>query len=153
MAQSATDRATIDLLGWEPPSVALGFDDDELRGGALASRISRAVGLALKRSTLPREDIAFRMSDFLPGQRVTKAMLDAYSAEGKATHQITVERFIALVHVTGCLDLLAVITEGFGHSVVPDRYAAIIELHLVEEHEREIAAHKASLVARARQSR
>jgi hypothetical protein len=34
--------------------------------------------------------------------------------------------------------------------VVPQRYAEIIELHLIEDKERELAAHKASLQAKLR---
>jgi hypothetical protein len=36
----------------------------------------------------------------------------------------------------------------FGFVAVPERYAGIIEMHLLEEHEAEIAARKAALAAK-----
>ncbi len=77
-------------------------------------------------------------------------MLDAYASEARTDHRIPLERFIALIEVTGCLDLLGLVTEPFDHVVVPERYGAIIELHLIEEHESEIAQRKATLTASMR---
>ncbi|MEJ0012825.1 MAG: hypothetical protein WDM94_09405 [Bauldia sp.] len=144
---SASDRNPTDLT-WTAPTVAAGFKG-EVRGGSLASQIARAVAIALKRSKKDRADIANEMSAYL-GERVSLAMLNAYASEARTTHRITVERFMALVEVTGCLDLLGLVAEPFGQAVVASRYAAIIELHLIEEHQRELDARKAELLAVAR---
>lgn len=148
MAQARGDAGTPDLLSWKPPKVAAGFDG-EVRGGALSSQIARAVSLALKRCGKERSDVAEEMSKWLGGERVTLSMLNAYASEARDTHRITVERFMALIEVTGCRDLLGFVAEPFGQAVVDGRYASIIELHLIEEHQRRLDKRKAELIARA----
>ena len=48
MVKQRGDSLTGDLLSWEPPKVAAGFDAGAIRGNRLASQISQAVALALK---------------------------------------------------------------------------------------------------------
>ena len=143
------DTRTLNLLEWEPPQVSVGFDDGEIKGWTLSAKIARAVSLALTSSDLSRAKIAEMISNHL-GQKVSKDMLDAYASESRTTHKISLERFIALIEVTGCHDLLGFVSEMFGFSVVPDRFADIIELHLIEEHERDLDARKSSLQAKRR---
>lgn len=149
MARLRGDHETADLLGWAPPAVTVGFSEDQLRGGAVRSRIARAIGIALRCCDKDRETIAKEMSDAL-GERVSRAMLDAYASEARTEHRITLERFIALIQVTGCLELLGFVSEQFDHAVVPKKYAPIVELYLLEEHEREVAARKSALNASLR---
>lgn len=141
------DRLTADLFEWKPPQVAVGFDSNKIPGNRIASRISRAVALALKECGKPRSEIARLMSVEL-GHPISEATLDAYASEAKESHKISLERFIALIMATGCHELLGFITEIFGHVVVPERYASLIELHLLEEHEQEIARRKQAVAAR-----
>ncbi|WP_319774442.1 hypothetical protein [Breoghania sp.] len=152
MAKTRGDTLTGDLLSWKPEPVAVGFIEGEVRGNRMANRISQAVSIALRGSQLSRADIAARMSDEL-GYQVSEATLDAYASEAKETHKITLERFIALIEVTGCHDLLGFIAEFFGFRVVPQKYADLIELHLLEEHEREVVMRKQALQARFRSGR
>jgi hypothetical protein len=143
------DRLTADLFSWEPPKVVVGFEPDALPGNRIASKISRAVALALKACGKSRADVAAAMSAEL-GQTVSVDMLDAYASEAKEGHRISLERFLALVTATGCHDLLGFLAEPFGFVVVPERFASLIELHLVEEHERKVARHKATIEAKWR---
>ncbi|PTW61389.1 hypothetical protein C8N35_10298 [Breoghania corrubedonensis] len=152
MAKTRGDTLTGDLLSWEPEPVSVGFDEGQVRGNRMANRISQAVALALKSSELGRAEIAARMSDEL-GYPVSEATLDAYASEAKESHRITLERFIALIEVTGCHDLLGFVAEFFGFRVVPQKYADLIELHLLEEHERDVTARKQALQARWRGTR
>lgn len=141
------DRATADLFDWQPPKVAAGFAPEQLPGGRLASRISRALGLALKDCGRSRTEVAAAMSAEL-GYTVSPDMLDAYASEAKESHRISLERFIALVAATGCNDLIGLVTEPFALVAVPARYEALIELNLIEEHEREVARRKDAAAAR-----
>lgn len=145
------DRITADLFDWQPPKVAVGFET-ELNGNRLGSKISRAVALALKECGKSRAEVAARMSEEL-GYAVSADMLDAYASEAKEGHRITLERFIALITATGCLDLLGFVAGLFDHVMVHGRYASLIELHLIEEHEREVARLKQSVEAKWRAGR
>ena len=144
----ARDRLTADLFDWQPPKVAVGFEAD-LSGNRLGSRISRAVSLALKECGKSRVEVAEAMSMEL-GYPVSADMLDAYASEAKEGHRITLERFVALVTATGCLGFVAGL---FDHVVVPSRYQSLIELHLIEEHEKDLARMKQTVEAKWRAGR
>jgi hypothetical protein len=141
------DRLTPDLFDWQPPRVAVGFEKEQLPGNRIASRISRAVALALKECGKPRSEVARLMSEEL-GYPISEATLDAYASEAKESHKISLERFIALIMATGCHDLLGFVAEFFEHVVVPERFGSLIELHLIEEHEREIQRRKQAVEAK-----
>lgn len=79
------------------------------------------------------------------GHKVSTSMLEAYASEAKVDHNITVERFIALVHATGKTELLGFIADDFDLAVVPSKYENVIELALIEDHERLVATRKKTL--------
>ncbi len=60
---------------------------------------------------------------------------------------------MALIQATGQHDLLAFIPSLFGFAVLPNRFVDLIELHQIEEHEREVQALKAALQAKVRRRR
>ncbi|MBA5778111.1 hypothetical protein H2509_13360, partial [Stappia sp. F7233] len=137
------DNLTGDLLSWEPPKVAAGFEAGAIRGSRLSSQISQAVALALKSSPMSRAEIAAAMSAEL-GYQVSENMLANYASEGAEAHRITLERFIALIDVTGCTDLLGFVAERFGKVVIDTKYQALINVHLAEEAEAKIQRFKAA---------
>jgi transcriptional regulator with XRE-family HTH domain len=143
MVKARGDTMTGDLLSWEPPKVAAGFEPGAIRGSRLASRISQAVALALKSSSLSRAEIAAAMSVEL-GYQVSENMLANYASEGAEGHRITLERFIALIEVTGCTDLVGFVAERFGLVAVDQRYKALINLHLADKVEAKIQKFKAA---------
>ncbi|MBD8890926.1 hypothetical protein IG616_05175 [Labrenzia suaedae] len=140
------------FTGWVPPKVSVGFEPGAISGSRLGSRISRAVAKALKECGKDRGSVAAQMSERL-GTPVSKAMLEAYASEAKDGNNITVERFIALIHATGKTELLGFIAEGFDMAVVPKRYENVIELALIEDHERMIGNYKRTLQLKARGTR
>lgn len=152
MAKARGDSLTGDLLSWQPEKVAVGFEAGAVRGNRMASRISQAVSLALKNCDRSRAEVARIMSADL-GYTISETTLDAYASEAKETHKITLERFIALIEATGCHDLLGFVAEIFDHACVPQRFADLIELHQIEEHEREVLARKQALQAKWRSGR
>jgi hypothetical protein len=143
MVRARGDNQTGDLLAWEPPKVTAGFEPGVIRGSRLSSRLSQAVALALKQSDMTRAEIATAMSAEL-GYQISENMLANYASEGAEAHRITLERFIALVEVTGCTDLLGFVAEMFGKVVVDRRYQALINVHLAEEAEARIQKFKAA---------
>ncbi len=145
MARARGDSLTGDLLAWEPPKVAAGFAEGAVRGSRIANQISQVVKLALEGRD--RGEVAARMSSEL-GYAVSRDMLDHYAAEGSEAHKIPLERFIALIEATDCVDALAFVAERVGHVVVPERYAAIVEYHLLEEHEQDVTRRKQAAFAK-----
>ena len=147
------DPNTLDMFtDWQPPQVAVTLPPEVTTGGDLASQIARAVSRSLKASGMSREQIAEAMTEYL-GEEVSKNMLDAYASEARESHRITLERFVALINVTGQHGLLGFVAEQFDLVVVPERYSDLIELHFIEEQERALAARKSAKLARWRAAR
>lgn len=143
------------FLAWEPPQVAVGYAPDVAGRGDLDNQISRLVGRALRDAKDEgignRAEIARRMSAHL-GRTISEDLLNKWSSEASG-NRIPLDAFIALVEATNCSDLLGFVPKRFGYAVVPEKYADIIEIHLIEEHERDMAARKAALLARAKAKR
>lgn len=148
MVKARGDHGTLDLLSWQAPTVVASVEA-VTRGGDLASKTARAVAHALRTCGRSRDEIAAAMSAEL-NQKISAAMLDAYASEAKASHRITVDRFVALIRATQCIDLAGFVAEQFGLIAVPASFGPVIELHLVEERERELATLKAGVLARMR---
>lgn len=138
-----------DASAWTPPRVTVGYDEAVTGRGALPNRIAKMVSHALARARergQSREDVAEAMSAHL-GRTVSLHMLNKYSAEGSEEHRIPLEAFAALVHATGDHELLGWLPALFGFATVPGRYRDVIELHLIEEHERVLAERKRAVRA------
>ncbi|RRH98041.1 hypothetical protein EH240_19790 [Mesorhizobium tamadayense] len=156
MVRSRHDTMTADLFEWQPPKVAVGYAPDVAGRGGLDHQISRLVGRALRDcrddGKGSRAEIAERMSAYLD-RPISEAMLNKWSSESSDDHRIPLDAFIALIDATQAEGLLGFVPEKFGFAVVPEKYADIIEISLIEEHEREIAARKTALLVRARAKR
>lgn len=140
-------------LGWQPPQVSVGYSDEIAGRGSLQNQIARLVARALRDARddrgLTRPDIARRMSDEL-GRKVTEESIEKWASEASEAHRIPFDAFIALVAATGATELLGFLPNLMGFVVVSKRYKPLIELHLLEEHEQELAAHKARIHAELR---
>ncbi len=75
-----------------------------LNGGNDQKRdIATAMGEAIRMCGKPRARICVEMSMALGGEDiVTEAQLNAYTAESRTTHNISLVRFRAFVRATGC---------------------------------------------------
>lgn len=156
MVRAARDNLTADLFAWEPPQVAVGYAPDVAGRGGLDNQISRLVSRALRdcrdEGNGTRADIARRMTAYLD-RPISEGILNKWSSESSDEHRIPLDAFIALIHATQANELLGFVPKLFGFAVVPEKYADIIEIHLIEEHERDVAARKAALIARAKAKR
>ncbi len=139
-----------DLLAWEPPQVAVGFAPEVTRANTLSSRISKALSAALKGRD--RKTVAEAMSLEL-GRGVSDDTIDKWTSEAANSHRIPLDAFIALIQVTEAHELLGFIAAPFGFAVVPEKYRDIIDLHLLEEHAREVETRRLALTARRRSGR
>lgn len=150
------DTQTGDLLSWTPAPVAVGYAPDVAGRGALGNQVARLVSRALRDArddrNLSRSAVAEAMAEYL-GRSVTAAMLDQWSSEANDDRRIPLDAFAALIHATGAHELLGFLPELFGFVAMPARYAAVIELHELEEQEKRLAAHKAALQTKLRASR
>lgn len=129
--------AQMDLLAWKPPEAVARFDRQRVRAASLGATITRAIAEALRDAAVAgfdREAIARGMSDFL-GERVSKAMLDAYASQAREGHAISLVRFVALLAVTRDARLLQVAAEPAGLAVIDRKYVPLIELASLREHE------------------
>lgn len=150
------DTRTIDLLSWKPSPVAVAYEPGVAGRGDLPNQIARVMSRALDdakdRLGLSRSDVVALMTLDL-GRSITKEQLDKWTSEASASHRIPLDAFIALAKVTEVDELVGFIAGYRGLAVVPQRYAQIVELHLIEEKERELTAHKEALRASLRTSR
>ena len=94
--------------------------------------------LALRRDVSAAEPAVERLRDALE------------TGEGVFTTGLVLQELLQGFHGPKARDA---IVERFGLVVVDARYADLIELHLIEEHERDVAARKASLEAKWRARR
>lgn len=145
-----------DLFSWEPPQVAVGYSDEVAGKGPMQNRIARLVSRALRDARddrgLARAEIAARMAQEL-GRKVTEDVLDKWSSEASEAHRIPLDAFIALIAATGATELLGFVPGLLGFVVVPKKYKAFIDLQMLEDHERDVAAYKARIQADLRAQR
>lgn len=139
------DSSTMDLFSdWTPPQVTVAPAPEDVRG-PMDLVIARLIKRALEHRD--RSEIAATLSDVL-GRNVSPATLDAWASPAKTNNRIPLDAFAALIEVTQDMSLLGWLPELHGYVVVPAKYADLIELHLLEEREAEIARRKAALTAR-----
>ncbi len=152
MVKARGDNQTMDLLQWKPPQVCIDRGAEAAGKGTLDNKIARIISAALRASKRDRSDVAYDMTEFL-GRRVSMEMLEKWASQAATGHRIPLDAFIALIDVTGSHQLVGFVADQFDLAVIPQQYADVIELHLIEEHEREVADRKAALQAKWRRCR
>lgn len=123
---------TLDLLSWTPPVTSVRFAEEEVRAASLATQFCRAMTLAIKDSGKSRDEIAAEMSVYL-GEDVSVAMLNAYTSEARESHTINVVRFLALIHATGDMRLLSLLTAPFDHVAMPVKFERLARAFMLRE--------------------
>ncbi|PZU17831.1 MAG: hypothetical protein DI589_25545 [Shinella sp.] len=92
------------------------------------ARIKRAMSRAIRECPYDRPTIAARMAAYLGLPAVTRAALDAYTAESKTTHDISLVRFSAFVHATGAVWLWDEVASVQGVTVLVGDEARLAEI-------------------------
>lgn len=156
MAKDRRDSRTLDLLAMtvDVPQVPR-FDEADIRAARLDARIAKAVGRTLKDAATDgttRPDVAATMSGYL-GETITRATLDAYAAESKADHTISLVRAVALMEATKDYRLLGLIADDLGLAIVPRQYEPAIREAVLAEKMEELKAELDSLRRTRKSSR
>lgn len=146
MARDLADRQTMDMFAAaELYPVRLPRQQRSGRGMTFPARLKRSLSDALKECGKSREVVAAEMAEHLDEPTFSKAMLDAYTAESRETHHISVHRLMALIRVTGAVWLLDVLAEEEGAVVMVGEEAQLAQVGLIEQQIGELRAQLAEL--------
>lgn len=149
------DPLTKDLFEYQPPKVAVRYDDGVTGRGSLDNQIARLISHALRDARddgNARTDIAASMSRYL-GRSISAAMLDKWASEASDEHRIPLDAFIALVDATDAKELLGFVPGMFNLTVIENEYADLIEDKLLEDHIEELVARRKVLSAKRKARR
>jgi len=140
----APDVQTRDLFAEAPP----------VQPGSLACsvEVAHTMSEALKACPYDRYEVAARMSRYL-GRDVTQAMLNAYTAESRETHNVSLERAIAFDHATERFALLQLHARKCGATVLMGNDVLLAELGRIEHAKREMADREKALRVLLRRSK
>lgn len=104
------------------------------------SKLKRAMAEAIRQCPYDRPVIAARMAQYLGLSSISKATLDAYTAESKEGHDISVPRFKAFVRATGAVWLWDMIVSEDGLTLLEGDEARLAEIARLQQEQRKIAA-------------
>lgn len=140
------DPAQLDMFG-EPVfpvrAAANQIDIERYR-----ARLKAAMSRAIRESQFDRPTIAMRMARYLGLPSISKATIDAYTAESKSAHDITMPRFCAFVFATEATWLWDVAASVQGVTVLIGEEAALAQTALLDQERRRITAELKKLRAR-----
>lgn len=103
-----------------------------------SSHVARKMAQAAKQSGLTRPEIGGRMAAYLGISKVTKAALDAYIAESKTDHNISLVRFAAFVHATGANWLWDEVVKPAGLTVLEGDEVRLAEIARLEQEQKQL---------------
>ncbi|CZT33020.1 hypothetical protein [Rhizobium sp. 9140] len=112
------------------------------------SLLKREMARAIRECPYDRPTIATRMAHYLGLSSVSKGALDAYTAESKTAHDISLVRFKAFVRATGAVWLWDVVLSEDGLILLEGDEARLAEIARLQQEQRELAAELKSLQAR-----
>ncbi|GAA0600294.1 hypothetical protein [Paenochrobactrum glaciei] len=149
------DPLTKDLFEYQPPKVAVRYEEGVTGRGTLDNQIARLISRALRDARDDgnnRADVAANMSRYL-GRSISTAMLDKWASEASDEHRIPLDAFVALVDATGAKELLGFVPGMFNLTVIENEYADLIEDKLLEDHIEELVARRQVLSAKRKARR
>lgn len=103
------------------------------------STLKREMARAIRECKYDRETIAARMALYLGLEKVTKAALDAYTAESKTTHDISMPRFKAFVRATGAPWLWDIVVADDGLLLLEGDEARLAEIARLRQEQKMLA--------------
>lgn len=104
------------------------------------AKLKRAMAQAIRECPHDRPAIAARMAHYLGLPTISKAVLDAYTAESKESHDISMVRFKAFVRATGATWLWDLVVAEEGLTLLEGDEARLAEIARLQQEQREIAA-------------
>ncbi len=112
------------------------------------AKMKRAMARAIRECPHDRPTIAARMAQYLGLPSISKAVLDAYTAESKSAHDITLPRFAAFIHATGAVWLWDEAASMQGVTMLIGEEALLAEIAYRQQEQRRLAAELKALLAR-----
>lgn len=104
------------------------------------SRLKREMSRAIRECNYDRATIAALMARYLGLPSISRASLDAYTAESKVNHDISLIRFKAFVRATGANWLWDTIVSEDGMTVLEGDEARLAEIARLQQDQRALAA-------------
>lgn len=118
------------------------IDIDRFRG-----RLKRDMARAIRECPFDRPTIAARMAQYLAISAVSKASLDAYTAESKTSHDISLVRFKAFVRATGAVWLWDSVVSDDGLLLLEGDESRLAEIARIQQERRALTAELKTLLA------
>jgi len=100
-------------------------------------QIRELITQALKRTKLSRYEVAGKMSELL-AKEITKAQIDAWSAESKEGHRFPLSYLPAFCEATGDTTIMKFIAEKCGGFYIENEEAIYTELGRIEQVKKEL---------------
>ncbi|KQZ87231.1 hypothetical protein ASD64_07270 [Mesorhizobium sp. Root157] len=97
------------------------------------SKVKRAMAEAIRQCPYDRPVIAARMAQYLGLPSISKATLDAYTAESNANHDISLARFKAFVRATGAVWLWDMVVSEDGLTLLEGDEARLAEIAAIQQ--------------------
>jgi hypothetical protein len=111
---------------------------DGLDMSGFRSKLKRAMSQALKECPYSRHEVAMRMAEALGQDTFSKATLDAYTAESKESHDISLVRFKAFVRATAQHWLWDLVVSDEGMTMLMGDEARLAEAALLRQQKKEL---------------
>jgi len=102
------------------------------------AKLKRAMAQAIRECPHDRPTIAARMAQYLGLADFSKTTLDSYTAESKATHDISLVRFKAFVRATGAVWLWDMIVAEDGLTMLEGDEARLAEIARLQQEQRQL---------------
>lgn len=143
----STKRHPYQLDFFHEPLFPVRAPVEQLDLSRFRAKLKREMARAIRECPHDRPTIAARMAQYLGLPAISKAVLDAYTAESKEGHDISLVRFKAFVRATGANWLwdMAVAEEGL--TLLEGDEARLAEIARLQQEQRELAAEIKSLRA------
>lgn len=109
------------------------------------AKLKRDMARAIRESAHSRPVIAARMAQYLGLPSLSKATLDAYTAESKLSHDVSLVRFKAFVRATGATWLWDAIVAEDGLTLLEGDEARLAEIARLQQEQRAILKQLRSL--------
>lgn len=139
------DPAQLDL--WLQPLFPSRAPVQKIDVARFRSKLKRAMAKAIRECPHDRPTIAARMAQYLGLPTISKGMIDAYTAESRDTHDISLVRFKAFVFATGAVWLWDIIVSEDGLLLLEGDEARLAEIARLQQEQREIASRVKALLA------
>lgn len=112
------------------------------------TKIKHAMSRAIRECPYDRPTIAARMAHYLGLANVSRAALDAYTAESNTTHDVSLIRFTAFVHATDARWLWDEVASIQGVTMLIGDEARLAEIARLQQERRELGDQLRTLSAK-----